>query len=34
LVRESMQQWDWAKAGDAMQALEKSIQELNTVLEK
>lgn len=34
LVRESMQQWDWAKAGDAMKALEKSIQELKTALDK
>jgi uncharacterized protein len=34
LVRESMQKWDWSKAGDAMKALEKSIQELKTSLEK
>jgi uncharacterized protein len=33
-VRESMQKWDWTQAGEAMQALEKSIQELKTALEK
>ena len=32
LVRESMQKWDWSKAGDAMKALEKSIQDLKKAL--
>jgi hypothetical protein len=34
LVRESMQQWDWSKAGDAMKALEKSIQDLKKNLDQ
>jgi uncharacterized membrane protein (UPF0182 family) len=34
LVRESMQKWDWAKAGDAMKALEKSIQDLKKALDQ
>lgn len=33
-VRESMQKWDWTTAGEAMKALEKSIQELKTTLAK
>ena len=33
-VRKSLQEWDWAKAGEAMQALERSITELKQVLEE
>ncbi|MCZ6635027.1 MAG: UPF0182 family protein [bacterium] len=33
-VRKSLQEWDWAKAGEAMQALERSITELKKVLEE
>ena len=33
-VRTSLQQWDWAEAGDGMKALEKTIKVLRKTLEK
>ena len=33
-VRTSLQQWDWAEAGEGMKALEKTIKVLRKTLEK